>query len=632
MPSQMGGKSMYQRLLGSASGEVDMSWLCSHGTSDEKLDSKNDSNRGKTQWLRKTRERAARSKTALWGPTHSLSSDDSDQKPPKPSILTEEGEKIEVDIDPRFKTPTSKPVTGNKSNNNNNSQDTASTKSSHESTTPAGEENGRFESKGTMQSTLGRVWNNLQCLEDTTTKSSQADDNENDVMNLMESVCSPCRPKNLGDTFSVDCEDTPLGIARLAPPKTFTDLPTSTDLHDLKVPDNEEFDEKSTNTVETAADRRRQRHKRRQQGNPRFTSGSPSGGDDGSPHEAYEVTPDQVLLVRKDKKKTSHVTQRPIPLKSLELNCQKAVELERCISELTMRSSYGEATAKIAESRRMAYYAVGKHHRQSGRGGNRRCYFTGKLILGGAPFYAGSVQQGLRTLVVFCLPSAVGLPKEGPGNGSSSSRAPTIASLGSGRRSNSSNRIDSNASVSHSLGVNGNPRSVAGASLLSRKNSRGSRLSSMDDATSLGCSVEEELDPNWELDREYLLRVLPEPNQELLDEMALRYPTQFETLPVQVRSPPCWNLYVKFCFFSGLPIAEGEMHYKVRVSIADRYGEEINLSHEVMEAVNGDSAEILRLPNLKTFRYLRKHYNQQSAKLPENCFQRQAWEMVRPEV
>ena len=168
--------------------------------------------------------------------------------------------------------------------------------------------------------------------------------------------------------------------------------------------------------------------------------------------------------------------------------------------------------------------------------------------------------------------------------------------------------------------------------MLSRKNSRGSRLSSMDDATSLGYSEVEELDPNWELDRDYLLNVLPEPEQELLDEMAIRYPTQFETLPVQVRSPSCWNLYVKFCFFSGLPIAEGEMHYKVRENIADRYGEEINLSHEVMEAVNGESAEILRLPNLKTFRYLRKHYHQQSAKLPDTCFQRQAWEMVRPEV
>jgi hypothetical protein len=624
MPNLLGGKSVYQRLLGSANGEMDMSWLCSQGMPDDEVEVKSNigSNRGKTQWLRKTRESAARSKTAVWGPTHSLSSDEGDDTSAKPNVMLEEEKKNESDIDPTFNTPTSKPTTGN--NSNNNSQGTESTKSSHESTPPTGEE-GPVEPMGTMQSTLGRVWDNLQCLEDTTTKCPEDGENENNAMGLLESVCSPCKPKNLVDTFSINCEDTPLGIARLAPPNNCIEPSTNRNSHDR-------CDDKSTITVETAADRRRQRYKRRQLGNPRATSNSRAGGEDASPQEAYEVTPDQVMVVQKEHTNSSQVTQRSLPLKSLELNCQKAVELERCISELTMRSSYGEATAKIAESRRMAYYAVGRHHRQSGRGGNRRCYFTGKLILGGAPFYAGSVQQGLRTLVVFCLPSAVGLPKDVQGNGSSSSRSPTIASLGSGRRSSLSNRHDGNASVTHSLGVNGNSRSITGASLLSRKNSRGSRLSSMDDATSLGCSVEEELDPNWELDREYLLRVLPEPKQELLDEMAIRYPTQFETLPVQVRSPPCWNLYVKFCFFSGLPIAEGEMHYKVRESIADRYGEEINLSHEVMEAVNGDSAEILRLPNLKTFRYLRKHYHQQSAKLPDTCFQRQSWELVRPEV
>jgi len=614
MPNLLGGKSVHQRLLGSVNREVDMSWLCSQGMPDDKVEVKiNDgSNRGKNRWLRKTKDSAARSKTALWGPTHSASSDEGDDTSAKPNVMIEEEKKSEIEIDPTFNTPPSKPTTGN--NSNNNSQDTESTKSSHESTPPT-EQEGRV----TMQSTLGRVWDNLQCLEDTTTKSPE---DENNVMGLFESVCSPCQPKNLADTFSINCEDIPLGIARLAPPNNCIEPSTNRNSQDR-------CDEKSTNTVETAADRRRQRHKRRQLWSPEATSKSRAGGENASPQEAYEVTPDQVMAVQKEHKNSSQVTQRTLPLRSLELNSQKAVELERCISELTMRSSYGEATAKIAESRRMAYYAVGRHHRQSGRGGNRRCYFTGKLILGGAPFYAGSVQQGLRTLVVFCLPSAVGLPKEVQGNGSSSSRAPTIASLGSGRRLSLSS---GNASVTHSLGVNGNSRSIAGASSLSRKNSRGSRLSSMDDATSLGCSVEEELDPNWELDREYLLRVLPEPKQELLDEMAIRYPTQFETLPVQVCSPPCWNLYVKFCFFSGLPIAEGEMHYKVRETIADRYGEEINLSHEVMEAVNGDSAEILRLPNLKTFRYLRKHYHQQSAKLPDTCFQRQAWELVRPEV
>ena len=81
------------------------------------------------------------------------------------------------------------------------------------------------------------------------------------------------------------------------------------------------------------------------------------------------------------------------------------------------------------------------------------------------------------------------------------------------------------------------------------------------------------------------------------------------------------------------PIAEGELHYKVRDEIAmEVYGEEIVLSHEVMEAVNGDSADILRLPNLKVFKYLRKHYTQQSGKLTDAIFQRTSWEMVRPEV
>jgi len=640
MRDLFGGKSMYKRLVGSTS--TDMSWLCSHGISEENTSS-NSSNQGKVQWLRKTRESAAQSKTAIWGPTHSLSSDEGDDTPI--NILIEE-ENPENDIG--FNTPPTKPSIGN--NSNNNSQGTESTKSSQESSPPMGEENNvrhdysSSEPIGGIQVTLGRVWNNLQCLEDTTinespfsTADKTGEVNEQNVMDLIESVCSPCKPKNLGETFTENCEDTPLGIARLAPPNVcIQSIREEQSNHNASGPtlvDKESSDEKSTTTVETAADRRRQRHKRRQLGSPKANGKNDAAEESFSAQEAYEVTPTQVMLVQKEHKNSSIITQRPLPLKSLELNSEKAVELERCISELTMRSSYGEATAKIAENRRMAYYAVGKHHRQSGRGGNRRCYFTGKLILGGAPFYAGSVQQGLRTLVVFCLPSAVGLPRDLQGNiSTSSSRAPTISGLGSVRRPNISNRHDGNASVAHSLGVNGNPRSIAGASLLSRKGSRVSRLSSIDDATSLGCSVEEELDPNWELDREYLLRVLPEPKQDLLDEMAIRYPSQFETLPVQVRSPPCWNLYVKFCFFSGLPIAEGEMHYKVRDNIADRYGEEIILSHEVMEAVNGDSAEILRLPNLKTFRYLRKHYHQQSAKLPDNCFQRQVWEMVRPEV
>ena len=148
----------------------------------------------------------------------------------------------------------------------------------------------------------------------------------------------------------------------------------------------------------------------------------------------------------------------------------------------------------------------------------------------------------------------------------------------------------------------------------------------------MSLSYEEEEDVNAHLDREYLLRVLPPPSQDLLDNMADRYPEQFETLPLQVRSPHCWCLFVKFCFFSGLPIAEGEMHYKVQDAVAEKYGEEIILSHEVMEAVNGASAEILRLPNQKTFRYLQKHYTQQCGKLSDEVFKRSNWEVVLPEV
>jgi hypothetical protein len=371
------------------------------------------------------------------------------------------------------------------------------------------------------------------------------------------------------------------------------------------------------------------------------------------------------------------------PLQLLEVEHEQAMELERSISELTMRSSYGEqaVASRIPDNRRMAYYAVGKHHRQSGRGGNRRCYFTGKLILGGAPFYAGSVQQGLRTLVVFCLPSALGLPnvsdaawhshqshhKKG-GSHSISSRSPIrrVASRELSRAGASSNRSISVTASHQSMsshhgeqrssllsrskqksnsngnnGVNNNPmvrggggseRDHYGSSSVASKSMGQSRLSSLDD---LSLSIDGDLDPNWGLDRDYLLKVLPDPDIALLKSMAKLYPEQFETLPVQVRDATKWKLYVKFCFFSGLPIAQGEMHYKVRDDIAESsYGEEIVLSHDVMEAVNGESAEILSLPNLKAFRYLRKHYAQQCGKLEggDRVFLRTSWERVLSEV
>jgi len=90
---------------------------------------------------------------------------------------------------------------------------------------------------------------------------------------------------------------------------------------------------------------------------------------------------------------------------------------------------------------------------------------------------------------------------------------------------------------------------------------------------------------------------------------------------------------VKFCFFSGLPIAEGEMHYRVKSSVTvyppssslhqQQESEEIALSHEVMEAVNGEvSAEILKLPNQNLFDYLKRQYSQQSSKLSDEVFVR----------
>ena len=236
-------------------------------------------------------------------------------------------------------------------------------------------------------------------------------------------------------------------------------------------------------------------------------------------------------------------------------------DIEHSVSELTMRSHGAfERHKYTSDSRRMAYYAVGRtspnnngndnddndaNNNNNKAGGNRRCYFTGHPIPYGMPFYAGSVQQGPRTLVVFCLPSALALGLPNYYNNS-----PNNAK----KMSSSSNNIHQFSS---------------------------------------------------KFEREKYLESLPEPDTKLLQEMSRRYPEPFDTLPVQVRSPHCWRLFVKFCFFSGLPIAEGEMHYRVKSSVpvlatnATKNGEdsdnnnnrpsaawqlgEIALSHEVME-------------------------------------------------
>jgi hypothetical protein len=359
----------------------------------------------------------------------------------------------------------------------------------------------------------------------------------------------------------------------------------------------------------------------------------------------------------------STMTSTSPPIRCFEVKPEEAMELERSISELTMRSSYAAtdmALQKIPEHRRMAYYAVGRHHRQSGRGGNRRCYFSGKLILGGTPFYAGSVLQGLRTLVVFCLPSSIGLPSKDTmlllnvphpelsnrsdshstgtttlkglrllksGTNGSKQSTPSYASHYTQHSQNLGASHATGNSTIRSSGRKSQNRVASGASTAG---SKVSRLSSLDD---LSLSVEGDLDPNWSLDRDTLLKVLPPASPELLRSMATLYPDQFETLPVQVRDARQWKLYVKFCFFSGLPISDGEMHYKVRDAIAEQvYGEEIVLSHDVMEAATGASAEILTLPNRTVLRYLRKHYAQQCQKLDDRVFQRASWERVAPEV
>ena len=317
-------------------------------------------------------------------------------------------------------------------------------------------------------------------------------------------------------------------------------------------------------------------------------------------------TGDTTMNKMKEEASMKSTKSKEMSLTNIEYDAD--VPFDDSISELTMRSSHGAETAKVSETRRMAYYAVGKNHGSgdSPVGGNRRCYFSGKLVKCGRPFYAGSVQQGLRTLVVFCLPEAVGLPRKE-------------------HLDKMTSRFTDQRGSSHAL--------VHYDSFVSNGITADSAFSEW--AEDENGNLCENLKPN------YLLASLPDPDDFLLEEMKTRYPKQYDTLPKQVRSPKCWRLFIKFCFFSGLPVADGEMYYKVIDKITSKFGkalyqtsgvDEVILSHEVMEAVNGSSAEILRLPNKKTFRYLEKHYSQQCAKLDKRVFERSSWEMVMPEI
>lgn len=278
-------------------------------------------------------------------------------------------------------------------------------------------------------------------------------------------------------------------------------------------------------------------------------------------HEEIEVTETHHVKVRLP---PTHPRISSAPFRELALQLSSS-----SVSELTLRS----CAAEPAEQRRMAYYAVGQHHRKTVQG-NRRCYFSGKLIMN-QPFYAGALEQGLRTLVVFCLPSALNLGTE-----------ETI------------------------------PKRRSGLSSLSRIS---------DD---LSLNIEDDLDVHWNVDKDKLLALLPEANLSLLESIHRSYPGQFETLPMQIRGPSCWRLYSKFCFFSGLPIAPNELHYKVKDVVADVvYGEEVALSHEVMKACS-DAAELLTVPSTVVLAYLRQHYPQQCSKLEERVFRRSSWVRV----
>lgn len=322
----------------------------------------------------------------------------------------------------------------------------------------------------------------------------------------------------------------------------------------------------------------------------------------------------------------------PPPFRQIKYDT--CVDFSRNISELTMKSCLGGGGEQYhitssSSSRRMAYYAVGKQPSKESRGGNRRCYFTGALIRGGHPFYAGSVQQGSRTLVVFCLPKALGLPRR--------EDLERLAMVDQDRMveiKTCTSNVSQKSRKSH--------KSTSEKSQASR-----SRVSSV---WSDNVAMDSYVTDNWEEDEngnvvesanaDLLLLALPEPSQFLMKEMEERYGDQFLTLPQQIRSHKSWRLYMRFCFFSGLPIADGEMYYKVLDKITSKLRKqlrkaglnEIILSHELMEAAHGCSSDIITLPTRKTFRYLHEHYGQQCAKLNDRVFKRTSWEKIMPEV
>ena len=336
--------------------------------------------------------------------------------------------------------------------------------------------------------------------------------------------------------------------------------------------------------------------------------------------QQQDLVPTEIVQIQPVAGDADGFERYSLPFRELFIDILDARQLERSISELTMRS-HGDAYLdflptnhsgpNVPANRRMAYYAVGKRAAEALQskgegdkygGSHRRCFFTGRVIHSGEPFYAGSVQQGMRSLIVFCLPRSIGLPKS---------------------------LIHGHSDEAETLHE---PERMAYWHEPQLHRSRSDSTGKYSNQT-YGSFSEGETVFRSEKEQEQLLRSLPDPSDGLLYEMQKRYPEPYSSLPLPVQNAANWRLYNKFCFFSGLPVAEGEMHFRVKSGVVNKtFNDEVILSYEVMEAVNGEqSAEILKLPNKKTFTYLRKNYAQQSAKLDPAVFQRTSWEMKLPE-
>ncbi|GKY99105.1 hypothetical protein MPSEU_000866000 [Mayamaea pseudoterrestris] len=380
----------------------------------------------------------------------------------------------------------------------------------------------------------------------------------------------------------------------------------------------------ASDTAETPRLRRIQRHRQKQRQAELLFGGDWENHDDIEVHFDGKV---QVQVQSPIAVRTSVVrSNTPAMPHSMEVSCDM-LELERNISELTLPSSHVSTGSKtMPDHRRMAFYAVGAKQPKGGPGDSRGCYFSGKPIFAGTPFYAGCLRQNMRTMVVFCLPSALGLPAK-TSTCSSNSIGSTV-----GVASDNIDVCDAIYKYKTKKKKTSRRYWSGSSSTASTSQMSTSPLTSYDDLSSK--SLDGGVDSSSPSGQE-LLRQLPLPDRHLLDQMQILYPNQFITLPLEIRDVRVWKLYMRFCFFSGLPIAENEVYYKLREDINFLVrGKQVLLSRDVMEAAHGNTATSLmhHQPNQQTFRYLEKNYSLQCSKLDESVFQRSSWERVAPSV